>query len=321
MAGREEIKIFSGTSHPKLANDIADHLGLSLSGSQVVKFSNENLKVKIAENVREADVYVVQTSCPPVNEGFMELLIQVHALKFASARRITAVLPYYPYTRSDKKDEPRISITAALIADLLQAAGVHRVLTLDLHSPQEQGFFRMPSDHLTAMPLLCETLKSRGSLEDAVLVAADVGEAKDAGRAAKRLHLPLVIIDKRRYGDDEKPVATQVIGDVKGKRAILIDDEIATGGTITEAADLLLSRGATSVEVAAIHPVLSGPAIERLARSPISRITVTDSIPIPESKLQNEAFRKKLTVISVAGLLADAIGRIHDGRSVSQIFR
>src|SRR5262249_2258677 len=164
----------------------------------------------------------------------VELLIMLHALRYASARRITAVLPYYPYARSDKKDEPRISITAALIADLLQSAGADRVVTLDLHSPQEQGFFRMPSDHLTAVPLLCDHL-SRGNLDDAILVAADVGEAKDAGRAAKRLRLPLAIIDKRRYGDDEKAFAVHLIGDVAGKRALLFDDEIATGGTVLEA--------------------------------------------------------------------------------------
>jgi ribose-phosphate pyrophosphokinase len=316
-----ELKIFSGSSHPKLAQDIADHLSVPLGKAQTIKFTNENLKVKILENVRDADVFVVQTSCPPVNEGLMELFIMIHALKYASARRITAVLPYYPYTRSDKKDEPRISIAAALVADLLQTAGVDRVLTLDLHSPQEQGFFRIPSDHLTAVPLLCDTLLADGELENAVLVAADVGEAKDAGRAAKRLRLPLAIIDKRRYADDEKAAAVHIIGDVKGKRALLVDDEIATGGTILGAAEILLRNGARDVSVVAVHPVLCGTSVARLGGDLITRLTVTDSIPIPDAKIEGTLLQKKLSVISVSGLIADGIRRICDGRSVSELFR
>ena len=316
-----ELKIFSGSSHPKLAQDIAGHLSVPLGKSQTIKFTNENLKVKILENVRDADVFVVQTSCPPVNEGLMELFIMIHALKYASARRITAVLPYYPYTRSDKKDEPRISIAAALVADLLQTAGVDRVLTLDLHSPQEQGFFRIPSDHLTAVPLLCDTLLAEGELDNAVLVAADVGEAKDAGRAAKRLRLPLAIIDKRRYADDEKAAAIHIIGDVRGKRALLVDDEIATGGTILGAAEILMRNGAKDVSVVAVHPVLCGSSVARLGGDIITRLTVTDSIPIPETKLGGTPLEKKLSVISVSGLIADGIRRICDGRSVSELFR
>ena len=251
----------------------------------------------------------------------MELFIMIHALKYASARRITAVLPYYPYTRSDKKDEPRISIAAALVADLLQTAGVDRVLTLDLHSPQEQGFFRIPSDHLTAVPLLCDTLLAEGELDNAVLVAADVGEAKDAGRAAKRLRLPLAIIDKRRYADDEKAAAIHIIGDVRGKRALLVDDEIATGGTILGAAEILMRNGAKDVSVVAVHPVLCGSSVARLGGDIITRLTVTDSIPIPETKLGGTPLEKKLSVISVSGLIADGIRRICDGRSVSELFR
>jgi ribose-phosphate pyrophosphokinase len=315
-----ELKIFSGSSHPKLAQDIADCLGVPLGQARINKFSNENIKVRILENVRDVDVFVVQTSCPPLNEALMELFIMIHALKYASARRITAVLPYYPYSRSDKKDEPRISITAALVADLLQTSGVDRVLTLDLHSPQEQGFFRMPSDHLTAVPLLCDTLLSRG-LEDVVLVAADVGEAKDAGRAAKRLRLPLAIIDKRRYADDEKAAAVHIIGDIKGKSALLVDDEIATGGTILEATDILLRNGAREVSVVAVHPVLSGSAIPKLGSSSLTRLMVTNSIPIPREKIEGQPLESKLSIVSVANLLADGISRIHDGRSVSELFR
>jgi ribose-phosphate pyrophosphokinase len=316
-----ELKIFSGSSHPKLAQDIADRLGVPLGKAQIIKFTNENLKVRILENVRDADVFVVQTSSTPVNESLMELFIMIHALKYASARRITAVLPYYPYARSDKKDEPRISITAALVADLLQTSGVDRILTLDLHSPQEQGFFRMPSDQLTAVPLLCDALFNNGELENAVLVAADVGEAKDAGRAAKRLRLPLAIIDKRRYADDEKAFAVHIIGDVKGKRALLVDDEIATGGTILEAAEILARNGAAEVSVVAVHPVLSGTAVSRLSHSPITKLTVTDSIPIPEAKIAGTPLQQKLSVVSVAGLIADGIRRISEGRSVSELFR
>ena len=321
MAGPGKIKVFSGTSHPALADAMADHLGLALGQAKILKFTNENIKVKIQENVREADVFVVQTSAPPVNEGLMELLILIHALKYASARRITAVIPYYFYARSDKKDEPRISITAALVADLLQAAGADRVLTLDLHSPQVQGFFRIPADQLTAVPVLCDHIKARDDLGDAVLVAADVGEAKDAGRAAKRLQLPLAIIDKRRTDDDEKAIAVEIIGDIRGKRAILVDDEIATGGTILQATGILLDRGAREVEVMAVHPVFSGRAVELLAASPLTRLTVTDSIPISPENRALGGFGKKLTVLPVASLLADAIERIHDGRSVSQLFR
>jgi ribose-phosphate pyrophosphokinase len=321
VAGPGKIKVFSGTSHPALADAMADHLGLALGQAKILKFTNENIKVRIQENVREADVFVVQTSAPPVNEGLMELLILIHALKYASARRITAVIPYYFYARSDKKDEPRISITAALVADLLQAAGADRVLTLDLHSPQVQGFFRIPADQLTAVPVLCDHMKARDDLGDAVLVAADVGEAKDAGRAAKRLQLPLAIIDKRRTDDDEKAIAVEIIGDIRGKRAILVDDEIATGGTILQATEILLDRGAREVEVMAVHPVFSGRAVELLAASPLTRLTVTDSIPISPEKRALGGFGKKLTVLPVALLLADAIERIHDGRSVSQLFR
>src|SRR5260370_22777969 len=222
------LKVFSGSSHPALAQAICKCLGIAPGRLSTTRFSNENLKVKIEENVREQDVFVVQTSCPPVSEGIVELLLLLDALRRASARRVTAVLPYYPYARSDKKDEPRISVTARLMADLLETAGANRVLTLDLHSPQIQGFFSMPADHLTAVPLLCDHLR-RESLGDAVVVAADVGEVKDAGRFAKRLELPLAFIDKRRQGDDEKVRPVALVGDVVGKQCLLVDDEIATG--------------------------------------------------------------------------------------------
>src|SRR3954447_3961403 len=258
------LKVFAGASHPQLATDICAALGLPLGRSHTTRFSNENLKVKIEENVREEDVFVVQTACPPLSENIVELLILLDALKHSSARRVTAVLPYFPYARSDKKDEPRISITARLMADMLATAGADRVLTVDLHSPQIQGFFSMPADQLSGVPVLCERLM-RDDLSNTVVVAADVGEAKDAGRFAKRLDLPIAFIDKRRAGDDEKARPVAIIGEVAGKQCLLVDDEIATGGTIFAATDFLLDRGARSVSAAVVHPVLSGRATERLA--------------------------------------------------------
>src|SRR6266478_5948238 len=260
------LKVFSGASHPALARDICKELGIPLGRAHTTRFSNENLKIKIDENVREQDVFVVQTACPPLSEHIIELLIFLDALRHSSAKRVTAVLPYFPYARSDKKDEPRISITARLIADLLATAGADRVLTLDLHSPQIQGFFSIPADQMTAVPVLCERLK-QGDLSNTVVVAADVGEAKDAGRFAKRLDLPIAFIDKRRTGDDEKAHATNVIGEIAGKDCLLVDDEVATGGTIFAATEFLLDRGAQSVSAAVVHPVLSGRALERLASS------------------------------------------------------
>jgi len=223
-------------------------------------------------------------------------------------------LPYYPYARSDKKDEPRISITARLMADLIQTAGADRVLTIDLHSPQIQGFFTIPVDQLTAVPVLCDALKRRGT-DDTVVVAADVGEAKDAGRFAKRLDLPIAFIDKRRTGDDEKARPAHIIGDVRGRDCLLVDDEIATGGTIFSATDFLLSQGAASVQAAIVHPVLSGRAIERLNASSLARMLVTNTIPVPADKQS-----PKIEILSMAPLIATAITHIHDGRSVSELF-
>lgn len=307
--------IFSGQSHRSLAEDICAHLGLRVGESTTIKFSNENLMVQIEENVREADVFVVQTAAPPLHQNIFELLILIDALKSASAARVTAVIPYFPYVRSDKKDRPRISITARLMADLITAAGADRVLTMDLHSAQIQGFFRCPADQLQAINLMCDHLKRR-DLTDAVLVASDAGEAKDVARYTNRLDLPMAIIDKRRDGDDEEPRAAHIIGDIKGRSCILVDDEIASGGTLLRATELLLERGAREVCGVATHAVLSGRALERIQSSPITEVIVTDTIPIPQEKRID-----KLKVISVARLLADAIRSIHDGTSVSALFR
>jgi ribose-phosphate pyrophosphokinase len=309
-----QLKVFSGSSHPALAREICDHLGIALGQAHTTRFSNENLKVKIEENVREQDVFVVQTACPPLSENIVELLILLDALKHASAKRVTAVLPYFPYARSDKKDEPRISITARLMADLLATSGADRVLTVDLHSPQIQGFFSIPADQMTGVPVMCERLK-RDDLSNTVVVAADVGEAKDAGRFAKRLDLPIAFIDKRRTGDDEKARPAHVIGDIAGKRCLLVDDEIATGGTIFSATDFLLERGARSVSAAVVHAVLSGRAVERLLASRLERLLVTNTIPISPEKMS-----PKIEVLSLAPLIATAITHIHDGQSVSGLF-
>ena len=309
------LKIFTGSAHPALAHAICAHLGMAVGKSHTVRFTNENLKVKIDENVRDADVFVIQSSCPPVSEGLIELLIMLDALRGASAQRITAVTPYFPYGRSDKKDEPRISITARLVADLLETAGADRVIAVDLHSPQVQGMMRMPSDQLTAKSILVDHFRRRPDVADHVVVAPDAGEVKDAAGFAKRLGVPLAIVDKRRFADDEKARAVHMVGDVRGRRAIIVDDEIATGGTVIESAEFVLREGARDVSVAATHPVFSGQAVPRLVASPIVEVVVTDTIPLPPEKRH-----PKFIVLSVASLLAEAIARIHDGRSVSELF-
>jgi ribose-phosphate pyrophosphokinase len=312
---RNDVLVFSGRSHPELAKSICAHLGVPLGRADITRFSNENLMVQVQENVREADVFVVQTSSPPVNEHLLELLIFIDALKRASARRVTAVMPYFPYARSDKKDRPRISITARLVADLLEAAGADRVVTMDLHAPQIQGFFKVPVDQLTASPLIAEHVKQNYGLERAVIVATDAGGAKDAGRMASRLNLELAIIDKRRYADDERARAEHLIGDVAGRTAIIVDDEIASGGTLLEAVNFLRARGAERIVAGATHAVLTGNAPERLEASDACEIVLTDTIPVPVDRRFD-----KLTTLPVAPLFADAIQRIHDGRSVSALF-
>ncbi|GAK57338.1 ribose-phosphate pyrophosphokinase [Candidatus Vecturithrix granuli] len=313
---RRELKIFSGSSHPELAKAICEYNEIPLGASEIMKFSNENIMVRLLENVRGSDVFVVQTSCPPVNESIMEMLIMIDALHYASAERITAVLPYFPYVRSDKKDKPRISITARLIADLLETAGAHRVLTMDLHSPQIQGFFRIPIDQLIAAPLICDYFRAQ-DLSNTVLVAGDVGESKSIGRYANRLNIPIAIIDKRREGDDEKAKAVHLIGDVKGKDALIIDDEIASGGTLVEAVHFLQQHGVNKVSAAAVHPVLSGKAMDRIREVEIEELVVTDSIPLREKQQEYNKFK----VLSVAPLLGEAIMRIHNGDSISKLFR
>jgi len=308
------LKVFAGQSHPELAHEICRHLAIPLGRSNTIKFSNENMMVQVDENVRGADVFVIQTSAPPVHQNIIELLIYIDALKHASAGRITAVIPYFPYIRSDKKDKPRISITARLMADLLQTAGADRVVTMDLHAPQAQGFFRIPVDHLQASPIIADYLLKQ-DLTNSVLVAGDAGEAKEVGGYANRLNLPMAIVDKRRYDDSDTAVATNLIGDVKGKNAIIVDDEVSTGGTLVEAARFLLAQGALSVTAAFTHAVLAGPAVERLNNSEISRVTFTNTVPLQGKESD------KFNMLSVAEIFAKAIRRIHDGDSISALFR
>lgn len=308
------LKVFSGSAHPALAKSICRYLGVAQSELDKVTFSNENLMVQIKENARGQDVFVIQTSCSPVSDGIIELLLTLDALRSASAGRITAVLPYFPYVRSDKKDQPRISIAARLMADLIQTAGAERVLTMDLHAPQIQGFFRIPVDQLTARGVLCSSLERR-DLSNSVLVASDVGEAKDVGAFSRRLGLQMAIIDKRRFGNEEKAVATHLVGEVAGKDAIIVDDEIATAGTLCEAAEFILENGANSVRAVATHPILCGPAIQRIEESHLEEVMVTDTVPVPPAKRIS-----KLNVISVATIFAEAIRRIHHSESVGAMF-
>jgi len=310
-----EMKVFSGSSHPELARGIATHMGMPLGRLKVTRFSNENIKVKIEENVREADVFVIQSSCPPVSDNLMEMLILIDALKFASAARITAVLPYFPYARSDKKDEARISITARLVADLLETAGADRVLTMTLHAPQILGFFRKPADQLLATPILTNYFLTK-DLSNTTVVATDAGAAKFAGHFAKRLSVPMAIIDKRRFDDSEKAQSVALIGDVKGRDAIIYDDEIATGGSIKEAARILRELGARSVRVGVTHPVFSGNALETLNSANLDELVVTDSIPVSPERAKAMPYLK---VLSTAALFGDAILRIHGGRSISEM--
>ncbi|MBL8601319.1 MAG: ribose-phosphate pyrophosphokinase [Myxococcales bacterium] len=305
--------LVAGTTHPSLGRDVAARLGVPLCPVRFTRFSNENLKVVIEGAVRDRDVFVLQTSCPPVNESLMETLILLDALRTAGAGRVTAVLPYFPYSRSDKLDEPGVSITARLVADLLVSAGAGRILTLDLHAPQIHGFFRVPMDHITAIPTLCASLATEASAPR-VVVATDIGEAKDAGRFAARLGVPLAVIDKRRTDDSEHAVPHTLVGDVAGRHALIVDDEIATGGTILEAAEMVLRMGAASVEAAVVHPVLSGNVMQRLRASPLRRLRVTNTIP-----LRPECVDDRIEVVDIAPLIADSIGRIHKGERLDDV--
>jgi ribose-phosphate pyrophosphokinase len=310
----DELKVFTGNSHPTLAQGICNYLGIPLGKAEVFEFSNENIFVRLLEYVRERDVFVVQSICSPVNKSLMELLIMLDTVKRASAGRVTAVIPYYAYGRTDKKDQPRVPITARLIADMLTAAGANRVLTVDLHAGQIQGFFQIPVDELTALYLLTNYFKQK-ALDNLVVVASDIGISKRARDVAERLNAPLAIVEKRRVGNVGKSETLNIIGDVEGKRALTVDDEIDTAGSLTGAVTALQERGATEVYACCTHPVFSGPAIQRIESSPVKEVVVTDTIPvIGKKKLE------KITVLPMAPLLGEAIRRIHTGLSLGAMF-
>ncbi|MBI4588524.1 MAG: ribose-phosphate pyrophosphokinase [Candidatus Rokubacteria bacterium] len=308
-----ELKLLTGNANRPLAEEIARDLRLSLADAEVSRFSDGEVFVQINENVRGADVFVIQPTCPPVNDNLMELLVMIDALKRASARRITAVLPYYGYARQDRKVQPRVPITAKLVADLITAAGCQRMLALDLHAGQIQGFFDIPVDHLFAAPVIIDYLGKK-DLTDPVMVAPDAGGVERARAIAKRVRAGLAIIDKRREGANIS-VFMHLIGEVKGKDVVIIDDMIDTGGTMLQAVEALEREGARRILACGVHAVLSGPAIERIERSPLEEVVVTNSIPLsPEKRI------KKIAVLTVAPLLAEAIRRIHDEESVSTLF-
>jgi len=310
---QDAIKVFSGSSNPGLAQAICEKLPVPLGQATIRRFSNDNIFVQICENVRERDVFVVQSLCPPVSDHLLELLIMIDALRSASAQRITAVIPYYSYARSDKKDMPRISITGRLIADLLVTAGANRILTMTLHSEQVQGFFRCQADHLSATPILCDHFRHL-DLSKCVALAADAGSARRAGAYATRLNIPLAFVDKRRIGDHEVE-ARAVVGEVEGKTILYFDDEIATGGSLLETVNALGRFGVGDIHVGVTHGVLTGDAAKRIERSPIKQVVITDTVP-----LGKESRTPKIVQLSVAPLFAQAIRRIHTGESVSELF-
>ncbi len=309
------LKIFTGNANPELAQKISSYLSIPLGQAVVKTFSDGEIYVEIKENVRGADVFVIQPTCPPVNDHLMELLIMIDALRRASARRITAVMPYYGYARQDRKVIPRTPITAKLVANLITVAGARRVLTIDLHAGQIQGFFDIPVDHLYAAPVLIQYLKEEFRGKELVIVSPDAGGVERARAYAKRLEAGLAIIDKRRLRPNESEVMN-VVGEVKGKIAIILDDMIDTAGTMCKAAEALDARGAKEVHGMATHPVLSGPALERIKKSPMKSVVVTDTIPLREEAKKI----KKIKVLSVANLLGEAIRRIHNDDSVSSLF-
>lgn len=310
----EGIKIISGTSHRILSKEVADNLGVALCNTTIDTFSDGEFMIQINENVRGTDSFIIQPTCPPVNDNLMELLLIIDALKRASARRITAVIPYYGYSRQDRKVQPRVPISSKLVADLITAAGANRVLTVDLHAGQIQGFFNLPVDHLYASPVLLDYVRKK-DFKDLVIVSPDAGGVERARSFARKLQCSLAIIDKRREMANVSRVMN-VIGDVKDRDVIILDDMIDTAGTTTQAASALREHGARRVFAASTHAVLSGPAIDRINESVIEEVIVTNTIPLDSKKERCS----KLVVLSIAPLLAEAIKRIHEESSISSLF-
>ena len=310
-----DIKIFTGNSNRALVERVCDYLSIPLGNATVGKFPDGEIDVKVDEDVRGADIFIIQPTCPPVNDSLAELLILIDCFKRASSARITAVLPYYGYARKDRKDEGRVPITAKLVANLITKAGADRLLTMDLHAAQIQGFFDIPVDHLLAFPVISDYYREK-DLSDFVVVSPDVGGIKIARLYSNHLHMRLAVVDKRRFGSEDIEVGF-VIGDVEGRNAIIIDDLIATGGSICQAARVLKEKGAKDIYVAATHPVLCGTAVEKLKEAPIKEIAVTDTIPLNEDA---KGLGSKIKVLTVSNLLGEAIKRIHTNTSISSMF-
>ena len=310
----DELKVFTGNTHPTQAQAVTEYLGIPLGRCEVSEFSNENTFVRILDNVRQRDTFVIQPICSPVNKSLVELLIMIDALKRASAERITAVIPYYGYGRTDKKDQPRVPITARLVADLLTVAGANRLLTVDLHAAQIQGFFNIPVDELTALYLLSNYFKEK-DFDSLVVVATDIGISKRARDLAARFNAPLAIIEKRRVGNVDQAETLNVIGEVKGKVALTVDDEIDTAGSLVGVISALEERGVEEIYACCTHPVFSGSAIKRIASCSVKEVVVTDTIPIADEKRLD-----KITVLPIAPLLGEAIHRIHTGLSIGAMF-
>jgi ribose-phosphate pyrophosphokinase len=308
-----KLKVFAGNSNPSLAKEIVEHIGLPLGNAEIVRFSDGEIQVKLNESVRGADVFVIQSTCYPVNDNLMEILVMLDALKRASAKSINVVIPYYGYARQDRKARARDPITAKLVANLLETAGADRVIAMDLHATQIQGFFDIPVDHLLGVPILAKYFRDKG-IKDVVVVSPDHGGVTRARKMAERLQAPIAIIDKRRPEPNVAEVMN-IVGNVAGKTCILIDDIIDTAGTITLAANALVENGANEVYACCTHPVLSGPAFERIAKSKIKELVVTNTIPLPaEKQIEN------IKVLSVAPLIGEAIIRVHEELSVSKLF-
>ncbi len=315
-----EIKLFAGSGSPQLAARISTYLGSPLCERELIEFPNENLFIRLKRSVRGQDVYIIQQTASPVNHNLMELLITLQTLRLDSAARITAVVPYLAYGRSDKKDQPRVPITSRLVADMIEVAGADRYMTLDPHAGQIQGFFSIPGDVLTASRLIIENIKTtlRSKLRNPVVVATDLGFAKKARNYAADMEMPVAFIEKRRAGNDSRAEALTLIGEVTNSDVLIVDDEVDTGSSIMQAIKVVQENGALDIYLAFVHPILTGDAAERLAELPIKRIITTDTVPISAEKMK--ILQDRITVLSVAELLGEVIRRAHEGRSVGELF-
>ena len=313
------IKLYAGTGSSELAQKIADYVKEPLCGRDIIQFPNENLFVKLHSSVRGQDVYLIQTTSSPVHRNLMELLILLQTLKLDSAARVTAVIPYFAYGRSDKKDQPRVPITARLIADMIEVAGAERYMLLDPHAGQVQGFFSIPGDVLTGFHVISEYLKAlRLKMKDPVVVTVDLGFAKKGRNLAATIDAPIAFIEKRRVANDAKAQALTIIGEVNNRDVILVDDEIDTGGSISQAVDLVKENGALNVYVVCVHAIFSSNAVDRITAMPVTEFVTTDTVPIPPEKLI--LLKDRLTILSIAPLIGEVILRAHEGRSVGEMF-